>query len=43
MELKDLLDFIDRTLSEAGKGNFYRDQDTTKRIFAQSMKLNEEV
>lgn len=43
MELKDLLDFIDWTLSEAGKGSFYRDQDMTKRIFAQSMKLNEEV
>lgn len=43
MELKQLLEFIDWTLSQAGQGSFYRDQDMTKRIFAQCIKLNEEV
>jgi NTP pyrophosphatase (non-canonical NTP hydrolase) len=43
MEMKELLDFVDRTLSEAGKWTFYRDQDMTKRIFAGTLKLTEEV
>jgi len=43
MEMKELLNFVDRTLSEAGKWTFSRDQDMTKRIFAQTMKLSEEV
>jgi len=43
MEMKELLDFIDWTLSNAGKWTFYRDTDMTKRIFAQSIKLSEEV
>lgn len=43
MDMKELLDFVDRTLSTAGKWTFYRDQDMTKRIFAQTLKLTEEV
>lgn len=43
MEMKELLDFVDRTLSEAGKWTFSRDQDITKRILAQTIKLSEEV
>lgn len=43
MDMKELMEFTDRTLSEAGKGTFYRDQDKTKRIFAQTLKLAEEV
>lgn len=43
MEMKELVEFAERTLTEAGKGTFYRDQDITKRIFAQTMKLSEEV
>ena len=43
MEMKELLEFIDWTLSEEGKWTFYRDTDMTRRIFAQSIKLSEEV
>ena len=43
MEMKSLLDFIDRSLSEQGKWTFYHDQDMTKRIFAGALKLTEEV
>lgn len=43
MQLQELIDFIDWTISEAGKWSHYRDQDMTKRIFAQSLKLSEEV
>ena len=43
MEMKSLLDFVDRTLSEQGKWTFHRDQDMTKRIFAGALKLTEEV
>lgn len=43
MQLKELSDFVGRTLSEAGKGTFYRDKDITTRIFAQTVKLTEEV
>ena len=43
MEMKELLDFVDRTLSEAGKWTFSRDQDITKRILAQTIKLSEEM
>jgi len=43
MDMKKLLDFIDRTLSEAWKWTFHRDQDITKRIFSQTLKLSEEV
>jgi NTP pyrophosphatase (non-canonical NTP hydrolase) len=43
MEMKELLEFIDWTLSEAGKWTFHHDADRTKKIFAQSVKLSEEV
>ena len=43
MEMKELLEFVDRTLSNAGKWSFYQDQDITKRIFAQTVKLTEEI
>jgi NTP pyrophosphatase (non-canonical NTP hydrolase) len=43
MEMKELLEFIDWTLSQAGKWTFYHDADITKRILAQSVKLSEEV
>lgn len=43
MEMKELLNFVDRTLSEAGKWTFSRDQDITKRILAQTIKLSEEM
>jgi len=41
--MKELLDFIDRTLSEQWKWTFHHDQDMTKRIFASTLKLTEEV
>ena len=43
MEIKEIMDFINRSLSEWGKKSFYRDQDRTKRIFSQALKITEEV
>lgn len=43
MEMKELLEFADWTLTDLGKWTFHRDEDITKRIFAQAMKLSEEV
>jgi len=43
MQLGELSEFIDWTLSDLGKGTFPRDPDMTKRIFAQTIKLAEEV
>ena len=43
MTLEEIIEFIDRSLSDWWKKTFFRDQDRTKRIFAQSLKISEEV
>ncbi len=43
MQLEELIAFIDRSVSDAGRGNYKHDPDINKRILANTLKLVEEV
>ena len=43
MQLEELIAFIDRSVSDAGRGNYKHDPDINKRILANMLKLVEEV
>ncbi len=43
MQIQEIIEFIDWTLSDWWKKTFFRDQDKTKRIFSQALKISEEV
>lgn len=43
MQIQELIDFLDWTISEGWKKSFLRDQDRTKKILSQTIKISEEV
>lgn len=43
MQLQEIITFIDRTISDQGKGNYQRSADMEKRILSSTIKAQEEM